>query len=691
MLKTSRIDTFFDRIRIWQKFAILAVLGAALIAAPFILYFHESGKSITATNLEIQGLKPLQATLRALEATQRHRGLAMLTLNGDEQAQAERQAVADRAGAAFTALDTFVQASGRDATLAALCRRMRAQWMQIAGAVGRGEYTTSQSFEAHSALIADLLHAQSLLLQIFGLRFDPQAQGYYLIDTAFGQLPGLTESLGQARALGANALERRTLPAAERVQMVMLIQRAKEYQQNLEAALKGGVSGLTGVGGSSAFTGDVGRRAADQVERAINTVQANLLDVHNLDMAPARYTTQMTQAIDAQFTLGRAVVASLDGFLHARGTRLSHSRLVLSAAILLITLLAAIMSYWMIRALLRQLGSEPDEAVAVIREVANGNLTVPINLRRGDERSLLYALSGMRDQLAGIVSEVRSGAESIATACAQIVAGNRDLSARTEGSAVSLGETAAATAELTATVSQNADHAERADHLANQAAASADRGGAMVARLVETMKETTQRAREVADITGMIDGIAFQTNLLALNAAVEAARAGEKGRGFAVVAGEVRALAQRSAHAAKEIGVLIGASGEAAARGGAEATQIDTEIQNIIGDVQSVKNIMSDISSASREQAVGIGEINAAVTAMDDTTRQNASLVEESVAAAANLQAQADGLTRLVALFHVGEPQSRATHHLRNRRRPSAAEIDPPEVSGARSGACVRP
>lgn len=294
-----------------------------------------------------------------------------------------------------------------------------------------------------------------------------------------------------------------------------------------------------------------------------------------------------------------------------------------------------------------------NQAVQVAKTVAAGDLTSRIELQQpGDETGqLLSALREMNQSLVRIVGEVRSDADTIATASGQIASGNMDLSARTESQASSLEETASSMEELTGTVKQNADHAREASQLAESASEVALKGGAMVSQVVETMTSINQSSRKIVDIIGVIDGIAFQTNILALNAAVEAARAGEQGRGFAVVATEVRSLAQRSANAAKEIKALIGDSVERVEIGARLVDQAGATMSEIVASIQRVTHIMADITAASQEQSSGIEQVNQAIMQMDETTQQNAALVEEAAAAAASLQQQAGNLAQVVSVF----------------------------------------
>ncbi len=293
-----------------------------------------------------------------------------------------------------------------------------------------------------------------------------------------------------------------------------------------------------------------------------------------------------------------------------------------------------------------------NRAVALARTVAAGDLTHEIEVTTTDETGqLLDALKSMSGNLSNIVGSVRAGTDTIATASSQIAAGSLDLSARTEEQASSLEETASSMEELASTVKQNADNARQANVLAVAASDIATKGGAVVAKVIDTMGAINDSSRQIADIIGVIDGIAFQTNILALNAAVEAARAGEQGRGFAVVASEVRNLAQRSAAAAKEIKTLIGNSVSQVDAGGRLVGEAGATMSDVVESVRRVTDVMAEIMAASHEQSMGIDQINEAVLQMDQVTQQNAALVEEAAAASASMQEQAVDLSKLVSTF----------------------------------------
>ncbi|MGB6054770.1 MAG: methyl-accepting chemotaxis protein [Burkholderiaceae bacterium] len=366
--------------------------------------------------------------------------------------------------------------------------------------------------------------------------------------------------------------------------------------------------------------------------------------------------TRMTPAMEAYVAsiqnLSDYQRRNIDGVAANTDQIFRSGRVVLGGLGLLALLIGGLLSWRLTRSITRPLR----QAVGFAGKIAGGDLGQQIEVHSSDEvGQLLHALKDMNASLAQVVGQVRAGTDTIATASAQIAAGNADLSSRTEQQASSLEETASSMEELTSTVKQNADNARQANQLAVSASEVAGRGGAVVAKVVDTMGSINASSKKIVDIIGVIDGIAFQTNILALNAAVEAARAGEQGRGFAVVASEVRNLAQRSAAAAKEIKTLIDDSVGKVETGTELVNEAGTTMQEIVESVKHVTDIMGEITAASAEQTAGIEQINQAITQMDQVTQQNAALVEEAAAASESMQEQASKLAQVVGMFRIAE------------------------------------
>ncbi|CAB5704016.1 Aspartate chemoreceptor protein [Delftia tsuruhatensis] len=394
-----------------------------------------------------------------------------------------------------------------------------------------------------------------------------------------------------------------------------------------------------------------GRDVVTKAKAEGRAEDAERLFTQEYQPATQRYIDMVQRLLDMQR-------AAIDDSAQTVLARFSASRSAIIAVVSLAFVLGALAAWWITRSITRPLA----EAVRVARTVASNDLTSRITVDSRDETGqLLQALRQMNDNLAQVVGQVRSGADSIATASGQIDAGNQDLSSRTEQQASSLEQTAAAMEQLTSTVKQNAENARQANQLAASASQTAVQGGKVVAGVVDTMGGISESSRRIADIIGVIDSIAFQTNILALNAAVEAARAGEQGRGFAVVAGEVRALAQRSASAAKDIKDLIADSVSKVEAGTRQVAEAGRTMDGIVQSVQRVSDLVAEITAASQEQSSGINQVHQAISQMDSVTQQNAALVEEAAAATGSLKSQVHQLAAAVSVFRIdGAPATSA-------------------------------
>jgi len=418
--------------------------------------------------------------------------------------------------------------------------------------------------------------------------------------------------------------------------------------------------------------GEVDRVKRSAVEAAASNAWP--LNAKVIELAVAHKDSEavklLKEAAPATAALQRAISDNIDRqeeknlaqYEYAR-SKYALARNGLTACAVGTVLLAVILTWLVVAGIVGQLGGEPVDVAMLASAIANANLTSTIPIRIGDASSAMAAMARMQESLQSIVRAVRTGANSVATASAEIAHGNNDLSARTEQQASALEQTAAAMEELSATVKQNAQSAVLANQLARSASTVAAQGGQVVDQVVQTMKGINDSSRKISDIISVIDGIAFQTNILALNAAVEAARAGEQGRGFAVVASEVRSLAGRSAEAAKEIKLLINHSVARVEEGSSLVNQAGVTMTEVVRSIERVTGIMGEISSASHEQASGVAQVGEAIRQMDLATQQNAALVEQMAAAAGSLKAQAHELVSTVMVFKLVEHPAVALLH----------------------------
>ncbi len=415
---------------------------------------------------------------------------------------------------------------------------------------------------------------------------------------------------------------------------------------------------------------DESRRQAAEIARIEGLYRPVALDIDRLALA-GQHDAAIAEIIEKCRPLLAALIQASNTYADAtsrRSTELvaeAEARYAVERALLVAICLVAIAiavaaGVFITRRLLRQLGAEPAELASITQRVATGDLSPVPGAGQAPAGSVLASMDEMQRSLVTLLAQVRAAAENIASGSGQIAAGNTDLSSRTEQQAASLQETASSMEQLTATVKQNADNARQANTLSANASEVATRGNTVVGRVVETMGEISSKSARIADITGIIEGIAFQTNILALNAAVEAARAGDQGRGFAVVAGEVRSLAQRSSSAAREIKELIGGSVQQigdAARLADEAGATMTALTQAVGQVT---DIVGEIAAASAEQSRGIEQVNQAITQMDQVTQQNAALVEQAAAASTALEDQGRQLNASIAVFRIDTTTARA-------------------------------
>ncbi len=444
------------------------------------------------------------------------------------------------------------------------------------------------------------------------------------------KLSQAAQATGLAEAQGVRQLAALALPEDQRAAQAADIQQAQQRLQQLQASLREHV------------------QASDEKTALDTAGQKQAAFQAALAQGPEAAKAALPGWLAAQADFAKLQEAKGDALREQVAKDRMRTVWSVTGLMAVIVLVVSISTAFLVRTICGPL--------ALLRDVANrvgrGDLSVQIARGRNDEiGDVLHSVEEMRNALRSVVGEVRQSADSVRVASTEVAVGNADLSQRTEQTASRLQQTASAMEELTGTVTHSADAARQAHTLAHGAAQVAGRGGEVVAQVVQTMDEISTSSRRIADITGVIDGIAFQTNILALNAAVEAARAGEQGRGFAVVAGEVRILAQRSAAAAKEIKTLIGSSVERVETGSRLVGAAGQTMDEIVASVQRVSQMIGEISLASGEQSQGLGHVNGAVSELDRMTQQNAALVEQSAAAAESLKQQAARLTQVVDAF----------------------------------------
>ncbi len=639
--------SWIDQLGFAKKMALLGGLAVLPLAVTVGMLLNTALHEVRTTRnhqAAVDMVTPLMPLVRSL---QDHRGASSAWLAGDQAFKARVEQAQQRVNDAVAVTQGTVTAAKDRADVTADWASLAARWRELADRNAKLE--PALSFKEHTAVIDEALRLFGTVADRGELLKQDTSAAVRLADVLVERLPRLGERVGLTRGFGAGLLARdaQSVTPDERARLLSLVASARDLSEDvhqalsharlIDATLDGPVTGvLEGLKPITAFLTQAEQRVAQSSAERPST---------------ADFFAAGTVALKSVYGAHEQLLPELKKHVDDHAASVWQTAGLMLAAVLLSMALCGAMAWWVYRRLQWALNA----AVTSAGAIADGKLEVVVPQGGRDEFGvLLGTLRTMTESLRTVVGGVRASATEINVAVSEVATGNVDLSQRTEQQAANLQQTSASMEELTSTVSNNAENARQANQLALGASEVARRGGEVVDQVVSTMGEISDSSQKIADIIGVIDGIAFQTNILALNAAVEAARAGEQGRGFAVVASEVRSLAQRSAQAAREIKTLITDSVQRVESGERLVKDAGATMQEIVTSVRRVTDIIGEISSATAEQSSGIALVNNAVSELDRMTQQNAALVEEGAAASESLKDQAQRLIRTIDHFNLG-------------------------------------
>lgn len=642
----SMLTAMMDRLSLTRKFVLVGILIALSTTLLTYLLFRTSQTNISFSQQERLGVDYVTSLPDLLIKAQRVRDLESQVASGNANVHLA-DAVTD-VDHVLSALDAADQRLGNALGVHDDYQTLRKSWNGLRNA------SPSHDTVVNAGKLVDSVRSLlSTVCDKSNLSLDPDLDSYYLVDSFCTQIPNTISHVGEQRAVVGDALLRNRLDDPARIRLIELRplsqQSVEAASGDMEKVFSANVSLKPVLGGAMSSLSDATTKVSDAVhEQALSG--AFVVDGN-------RVAENADAAVLGASRFAESTRVALDGLLVARIERLSVGRDIYIG--IAITVMATVVVLFI--AMFRSIVSQVRTALKVAEAVSSGDLTQEFDVTRNDEMGqLMRALKRMNSALLDIVRNISGSVGVINAAAQEIASGNADLSQRTGEQAASLEETAASMEELTSTVKQNAENAQQASTLTADASDIASKGSAAVGHVVGTMTDISASSSKIAEITGIIEGIAFQTNILALNAAVEAARAGEQGRGFAVVASEVRNLAQRSSSAAKEIKELIAASVQKIRDGSTLADEAGKTMSEVTRSVARVNEIMGEIAAASDEQSRGIEQVHRAITQMDTVTQQNAALVEEASAASQSLEARGRQLNQTVAFFQLDGAPARS-------------------------------